>query len=61
MAMQAQTEEIAATEEECVGPQAISCLEQCGISANDVKKLEEAGFSYSGGSSLCPKEGIDKY
>ncbi|XP_055496937.1 DNA repair protein RAD51 homolog 1 isoform X1 [Leucoraja erinacea] len=56
MAMQAQTEEIAATEEECVGPQAISCLEQCGISANDVKKLEEAGFHTVEAVAYAPKK-----
>ncbi|NWH38786.1 RAD51 protein, partial [Chloropsis hardwickii] len=46
MAMQMQLEASVDTsaEEESFGPQLISRLEQCGINANDVKKLEEAGF-----------------
>ncbi|XP_078263198.1 DNA repair protein RAD51 homolog 1 [Rhinoraja longicauda] len=56
MTMQAQTEESATKEEESIGPQAISRLEQCGISANDVKKLEEAGFHTVEAVSYAPKK-----
>ncbi|XP_067895749.1 DNA repair protein RAD51 homolog 1 isoform X1 [Heterodontus francisci] len=56
MAMQTRTEENAAVEEESFGPQAISRLEQCGISANDVKKLEEAGFHTVEAVAYAPKK-----
>ncbi|XP_077321023.1 DNA repair protein RAD51 homolog 1 isoform X2 [Lithobates pipiens] len=54
MAMQAQYE--ASAEEEAFGPQPISRLEQCGINANDVKKLEEAGFHTVEAVAYAPKK-----
>lgn len=63
MAMQMQLEANADTsvEEESFGPQPISRLEQCGINANDVKKLEEAGYHTVEAVAYAPKEGTDKY
>ncbi|MGH0122938.1 UNVERIFIED_CONTAM: hypothetical protein FKN15_018605 [Acipenser sinensis] len=43
-------------QEENFGPQPLSRLEQCGISANDVKKLEEAGFHTVEAVSYAPKK-----
>ena len=58
MAMQMQLEANADTsvEEESFGPQPISRLEQCGINANDVKKLEEAGFHTVEAVAYAPKK-----
>ncbi|XP_030415344.1 DNA repair protein RAD51 homolog 1 isoform X2 [Gopherus flavomarginatus] len=58
MAMQMQYEANAetSTEEESLGPQPISRLEQCGINANDVKKLEEAGFHTVEAVAYAPKK-----
>ncbi|KAM7020089.1 DNA repair protein RAD51 homolog 1 isoform 1-T1 [Passerculus sandwichensis] len=58
MAMQMQLETSADTsaEEESFGPQLISRLEQCGINANDVKKLEEAGFHTVEAVAYAPKK-----
>ncbi|NXK67754.1 RAD51 protein, partial [Sylvietta virens] len=58
MAMQMQLEASADTsaEEESFGPQLISRLEQCGINANDVKKLEEAGFHTVEAVAYAPKK-----
>ncbi|XP_065729103.1 DNA repair protein RAD51 homolog 1 isoform X1 [Phocoena phocoena] len=58
MAMQMQLEANADTsvEEESFGPQPISRLEQCGIHANDVKKLEEAGFHTVEAVAYAPKK-----
>ncbi|KAM6134123.1 DNA repair protein RAD51 homolog 1 isoform 2-T2 [Phoenicopterus ruber ruber] len=58
MAMQTQFEANADTsaEEESFGPQLISRLEQCGINANDVKKLEEAGFHTVEAVAYAPKK-----
>ncbi|NXF97565.1 RAD51 protein, partial [Eubucco bourcierii] len=58
MAMQMQLEANADTsaEEESFGPQLISRLEQCGINANDVKKLEEAGFHTVEAVAYAPKK-----
>ncbi|EHB10309.1 DNA repair protein RAD51-like protein 1 [Heterocephalus glaber] len=58
MAMQMQLEASADTsvEEESFGPQPISRLEQCGINANDVKKLEEAGFHTVEAVAYAPKK-----
>ncbi|PKU27963.1 hypothetical protein llap_21733 [Limosa lapponica baueri] len=43
-------------EEESFGPQLIARLEQCGINANDVKKLEEAGFHTVEAVAYAPKK-----
>ncbi|XP_076785614.1 DNA repair protein RAD51 homolog 1 isoform X2 [Arvicanthis niloticus] len=58
MAMQMQLETNADTsvEEESFGPQPISRLEQCGINANDVKKLEEAGYHTVEAVAYAPKK-----
>ncbi|XP_059937859.1 DNA repair protein RAD51 homolog 1-like [Mesoplodon densirostris] len=58
MAMQVQLEANADTsvEEESFGPQPISRLQQCGIHANDVKKLEEAGFHTVEAVAYAPKK-----
>ncbi|NWT74656.1 RAD51 protein, partial [Prunella himalayana] len=58
MAMQMQLEASTDTsaEEESFGPQLISRLEQCGINANDVKKLEEAGFHTVEAVAYAPKK-----
>ncbi|XP_006778149.1 PREDICTED: DNA repair protein RAD51 homolog 1 isoform X1 [Myotis davidii] len=58
MAMQMQLEANADTsvEDESFGPQPISRLEQCGINANDVKKLEEAGFHTVEAVAYAPKK-----
>uniref|UniRef100_A0A9L0TQ76 RAD51 recombinase n=1 Tax=Equus caballus TaxID=9796 RepID=A0A9L0TQ76_HORSE len=58
MAMQMQLEANADTsvEEESFGPQPVSRLEQCGINANDVKKLEEAGFHTVEAVAYAPKK-----
>ncbi|KAB0342144.1 hypothetical protein FD754_019070 [Muntiacus muntjak] len=58
MAMEMQLEANADTsvEEESFGPQPISRLEQCGINANDVKKLEEAGFHTVEAVAYAPKK-----
>ncbi|XP_011844673.1 PREDICTED: DNA repair protein RAD51 homolog 1 isoform X1 [Mandrillus leucophaeus] len=58
MAMQMQLEANADTsvEEESFGPQPILRLEQCGINANDVKKLEEAGFHTVEAVAYAPKK-----
>ncbi|XP_066239797.1 DNA repair protein RAD51 homolog 1-like [Saccopteryx leptura] len=58
MAMQMQLEANADTsvEEESFGPQPVSRLEQCGINASDVKKLEEAGFHTVEAVAYAPKK-----
>ncbi|GAB1286729.1 DNA repair protein RAD51 homolog 1 [Apodemus speciosus] len=58
MAMQMQLDANADTsvEEESFGPQPISRLEQCGINANDVKKLEEAGYHTVEAVAYAPKK-----
>uniref|UniRef100_A0A8C6V8U3 RAD51 recombinase n=1 Tax=Naja naja TaxID=35670 RepID=A0A8C6V8U3_NAJNA len=58
MAMQMQCDESIdiSREEESFGPQPISRLEQCGINANDVKKLEEAGFHTVEAVAYAPKK-----
>ncbi|XP_010151122.1 PREDICTED: DNA repair protein RAD51 homolog 1 isoform X2 [Eurypyga helias] len=58
MAVQMQFDANAETsaEEESFGPQLISRLEQCGINANDVKKLEEAGFHTVEAVAYAPKK-----
>ncbi|KAH0620601.1 hypothetical protein JD844_021243 [Phrynosoma platyrhinos] len=56
MQMQSDTSIDASTEEESFGPQPISRLEQCGINANDVKKLEEAGFHTVEAVAYAPKK-----
>uniref|UniRef100_S4RBH5 DNA repair protein RAD51 homolog n=1 Tax=Petromyzon marinus TaxID=7757 RepID=S4RBH5_PETMA len=55
MAMQIQ-HEVSEVEEESFGPQPASRLEQCGVSANDVKKLEEAGFHTVEAVAYAPKK-----
>uniref|UniRef100_A0A8C9E6T2 Uncharacterized protein n=1 Tax=Phocoena sinus TaxID=42100 RepID=A0A8C9E6T2_PHOSS len=58
VAMQIQLEANADTsvEGESFDPQPISRLEQCGIHANDVKKLEEAGFHTVEAVAYAPKK-----
>ncbi|KAL7389120.1 hypothetical protein ABVT39_026772 [Epinephelus coioides] len=43
-------------EEENFGPQPLSRLEQCGISASDIKKLGEAGFHTIEAVAYAPKK-----
>lgn len=53
---------VTSVEEECFGLEPISWLEQCGINANDVKKLEEAEFHTVEAVAYVPiKEGANKY
>uniref|UniRef100_A0A2K6F0M1 DNA repair protein RAD51 homolog n=1 Tax=Propithecus coquereli TaxID=379532 RepID=A0A2K6F0M1_PROCO len=56
MAMQLEANADTSLEEESFGPQPISRLEQCGINANDVKKLEEAGFHTVEAVAYAPKK-----
>uniref|UniRef100_H3BBZ5 DNA repair protein RAD51 homolog n=1 Tax=Latimeria chalumnae TaxID=7897 RepID=H3BBZ5_LATCH len=56
MAMQVEYSGSTEAEEESFGPQPISRLEQCGINANDVKKLEEAGFHTVEAVAYAPKK-----
>ncbi|NWU88781.1 RAD51 protein, partial [Upupa epops] len=56
MAMQLEATADTSAEEENFGPQLISRLEQCGINANDVKKLEEAGFHTVEAVAYAPKK-----
>uniref|UniRef100_A0A673WQ31 DNA repair protein RAD51 homolog n=1 Tax=Salmo trutta TaxID=8032 RepID=A0A673WQ31_SALTR len=46
----------AEVEEESFGPQPLSRLEQCGISASDLKKLEDAGFHTIEAVAYAPKK-----
>ncbi|CAG13017.1 unnamed protein product, partial [Tetraodon nigroviridis] len=43
-------------EEENFGPQPLCRLEQCGISASDIKKLEDAGFHTIEAVAYAPKK-----
>uniref|UniRef100_A0A8D3C703 DNA repair protein RAD51 homolog n=1 Tax=Scophthalmus maximus TaxID=52904 RepID=A0A8D3C703_SCOMX len=43
-------------EEDNFGPQPLCRLEQCGISASDIKKLEEAGFHTIEAVAYAPKK-----
>ena len=54
--MQLEANADTSVEEESFGPQPISRLEQCGINANDVKKLEEAGFHTVEAVAYAPKK-----
>lgn len=54
--MQLEANADTSVEEESLGPQPISRLEQCGINANDVKKLEEAGFHTVEAVAYAPKK-----
>ncbi|KAI6068171.1 DNA repair protein RAD51-like protein 1 [Aix galericulata] len=58
MAVQMQFEANAdvSAEEESFGPEPIARLEQCGINANDVKKLEEAGYHTVESVAHAPKK-----
>uniref|UniRef100_A0A8C5UR43 DNA repair protein RAD51 homolog n=1 Tax=Microcebus murinus TaxID=30608 RepID=A0A8C5UR43_MICMU len=56
MAMQLEANADTSLEEESFGPQPVSRLEQCGINANDVKKLEEAGFHTVEAVAYAPKK-----
>ncbi|KAK2520489.1 Rad51 [Columba livia] len=56
MAMQLEANADTSAEDESFGPQLVSRLEQCGINANDVKKLEEAGFHTVEAVAYAPKK-----
>ncbi|CAH1791693.1 unnamed protein product [Owenia fusiformis] len=58
MAMQVERQEDQEIEEENLGPQPIGRLEASGISANDVKKLEEAGFHTIESVAFAPKKAL---
>ncbi|XP_018582815.1 DNA repair protein RAD51 homolog 1 isoform X2 [Scleropages formosus] len=45
-------------EDESFGPQPLSRLEQCGISASDIKKLEDAGFHTIEAVAYTPKKDL---
>ncbi|KAB5517052.1 hypothetical protein PHYPO_G00185020 [Pangasianodon hypophthalmus] len=45
-----------AEEDESFGPQPLNRLEQCGISASDLKKLEDAGFHTIEAVAYAPKK-----
>ncbi|XP_044025598.1 DNA repair protein RAD51 homolog 1 isoform X2 [Siniperca chuatsi] len=48
--------EVEAEEEDAYGPQPLCRLEQCGISASDIKKLEDAGFHTIEAVAYAPKK-----
>ncbi|XP_061560795.1 DNA repair protein RAD51 homolog 1 isoform X2 [Phycodurus eques] len=57
MAMRCEgTVETEIEEEENFGPQPLCRLEQCGISASDIKKLEDAGFHTIEAVAYAPKK-----
>ncbi|TNN38330.1 DNA repair protein RAD51 A [Liparis tanakae] len=57
MAMRSEARvEAEAEEEESFGPQPLSRLEQCGVSASDIKKLGEAGFHTIEAVAYAPKK-----
>ncbi|XP_053300503.1 DNA repair protein RAD51 homolog 1 isoform X2 [Pleuronectes platessa] len=57
MAMRSEVrDEAEVEEEENCGPQPLSRLEQCGISASDIKKLEDAGFHTIEAVAYTPKK-----
>uniref|UniRef100_A0AAZ3SWV7 DNA repair protein RAD51 homolog n=1 Tax=Oncorhynchus tshawytscha TaxID=74940 RepID=A0AAZ3SWV7_ONCTS len=56
MRSEARVEAEAEVEEESFGPQPLSRLEQCGISASDLKKLEDAGFHTIEAVAYAPKK-----
>uniref|UniRef100_A0A8C7DBE9 DNA repair protein RAD51 homolog n=2 Tax=Oncorhynchus kisutch TaxID=8019 RepID=A0A8C7DBE9_ONCKI len=56
MAMRSEAMVEAEVEEESFGPQPLSRLEQCGISASDLKKLEDAGFHTIEAVAYAPKK-----
>ncbi|KAG7331871.1 hypothetical protein KOW79_005840 [Hemibagrus wyckioides] len=58
MAMSASRVEVEASveEDESFGPQPLNRLEQCGISASDLKKLEDAGFHTIEAVAYAPKK-----
>ncbi|XP_043961632.1 DNA repair protein RAD51 homolog B isoform X1 [Gambusia affinis] len=57
MAMRGETRaEVETEEEENYGPQPLSRLEHCGISASDIKKLEDAGFHTIEAVAYAPKK-----
>uniref|UniRef100_A0A8C7QAC4 DNA repair protein RAD51 homolog n=1 Tax=Oncorhynchus mykiss TaxID=8022 RepID=A0A8C7QAC4_ONCMY len=56
MAMRSEARAEAEVEEESFGPQPLSRLEQCGISASDLKKLEDAGFHTIEAVAYAPKK-----
>ncbi|TMS01484.1 DNA repair protein RAD51-like protein B [Larimichthys crocea] len=57
MAMRSEArEQVEVEEEENFGPQPLCRLEQCGISASDIKKLEDAGFHTIEAVAYAPKK-----
>ena len=59
MAMaQASRDAVDQEEEEGFGPQPLSRLEAGGISANDIKKLEEAGYFTVESIAYAPKKSL---
>ncbi|KAK7907530.1 hypothetical protein WMY93_016142 [Mugilogobius chulae] len=56
MRSEARVETEVVEEEENFGPQPLVRLEQCGISASDIKKLEDAGFHTIEAVAYAPKK-----